>query len=1371
MGTYKAVITLAASANYDGDEATVYIEITGASITFGEITNANGETGAKIEGEFDYHPNIKDMLYPAVTPSQEVAEGDLYFQYAVLDQESNTWSDWIDWTDTNYPFAIGVYRVRAAVKASDTYGESFSEPQYFNITKAYVDIWNPTLTFDYSDSVQKPSFIVNDVDLTEYYNTYCNIVWSNENSKDADTYTVTLTLKDTANSEWNVQSGDTNKTGERVYTYTIKPKKIGVTITVNDATLTEGVYKKPYDGSAVTVTVTVDPNTFPAGTPTYYVHDGKDAEGKDKWKKLDAAPVNAGYYKVEVKVTSTDANYEGNTVEQKFEITTVATEIGNAPDFVGGKYYQNMFTPTATGAVVYVKGTTTPVEGTWTWGAVNFNGGNGTVAYTFTPDDTNYGKLSGTFKVTFATVAHIGNTYYGMFEGPDGAFANAAYGDVIVVHPFDKDLADNKQYPTITSNVTINSGVTLLLPYGENGNGKNTYDSKGVVTDPAFVGGYWSPSDKDKTKCHVQVIIAAGVHVTNRGTIEIAGQYASGFSGSAYSGVTAGEHAKLLLGAGAIIENMSGSKIYAVGFIRELDSDNKSQIIMNSGSKLYQPYAVRDFKGGSLSEQIYYAINNGKPIPAFNLFVMLNVSPTVIYKEGSELKVWASLATTKIDLWGAITGGGAKESQANNTEVNFIGNTEASVIQWTTANSYITAKYNDSTEVTELHFYGGAKTNSMSLKIDVLGTNFDISTEKCFFALSYHYNITLHKLEEQAEAEYTMNQMFKLMPGAVFVVDEGVHLTTKTFVVYVEAQQNADGSYTAEDGLHNGFLTNYAGGGNMSCTPYPSSAQLVAKGLTNDCTAGTLIVNGHLTVTEAFGGKIHSTSNGAIVELKGAVKYKAIEAHNYTTSEGAVSTNYSLNEFNEFNLQTVLIGNESTTPTSAQTYTYANGVWKQPIVRIEFNSAGGKGVASIGVPFEDGIYQNLPTPTREHYTFVGWKDANGNLITNGVTTLPSDCVAGNTITLTAQWTPTEYTVQYVGIDDDGNIVNGFSIADGKFTVRSTLSWPGVTAAVPYGYTHSGWKFNGANVVNPVLADWLMAAKDAENNTITVYVLLTEAETYKYVFDFNNNKTGYGITSITLSDKLLGLVPSDYSDVQNKVVYAADGTTKYETTSTVYQWYFEGWYLDADCTQKYDPATYTPATDATEIVLYANWLQKVTVKINYGDDVLNYTEETVYVMPGGSFTVSKDIHAGDVNPKISKYFNTWSVSDAGSVSMSGKTGTVSEDATAESVITITAEWGTKRTITVTNKNGSPSITLKAEGFETTYTSVGTYYLREGQKMTVSASAKSNKTYKLRIYFDGTVVQEETTWMLSGTVTISDTYTAGASDGTIQFEHVR
>ena len=86
----------------------------------------------------------------------------------------------------------------------------------------------------------------------------------------------------------------------------------------------------------------------------------------------------------------------------------------------------------------------------------------------------------------------------------------------------------------------------------------------------------------------------------------------------------------------------------------------------------------------------------------------------------------------------------------------------------------------------------------------------------------------------------------------------------------------------------------------------------------------------------------------------------------------------------------------------------------------------------------------LPTPDRGGYNFTGWYDADNSLVT-------SPYAPTKDVTLTAQWTPIEYRINYTGLE---GVANNPSNPD-KYTIESeTITFQ--EPAARDGYIFTGW---------------------------------------------------------------------------------------------------------------------------------------------------------------------------------------------------------------------------------------------------------------------------------------------------------------------------
>ncbi len=110
----------------------------------------------------------------------------------------------------------------------------------------------------------------------------------------------------------------------------------------------------------------------------------------------------------------------------------------------------------------------------------------------------------------------------------------------------------------------------------------------------------------------------------------------------------------------------------------------------------------------------------------------------------------------------------------------------------------------------------------------------------------------------------------------------------------------------------------------------------------------------------------------------------------------------------------------------------------EPTFTLSFDSDGGSACDPISFKFGEAIDSTaLPTPTRDGYSFDGWKD------------VPSTMPA-NDLTLTALWKVNTYTITFDS--DGGSACNAVPFEFGAAIDSTALPTP-----TRDGYTFDGWK--------------------------------------------------------------------------------------------------------------------------------------------------------------------------------------------------------------------------------------------------------------------------------------------------------------------------
>ena len=226
--------------------------------------------------------------------------------------------------------------------------------------------------------------------------------------------------------------------------------------------------------------------------------------------------------------------------------------------------------------------------------------------------------------------------------------------------------------------------------------------------------------------------------------------------------------------------------------------------------------------------------------------------------------------------------------------------------------------------------------------------------------------------------------------------------------------------------------------------------------------------------------------------------------------------------------------------------------WTANTRTVTFNANEGTCSETSRQVTYDSTYGALPTPTRTGYTFDGWY-LNDAAVT-GSTKVATDA----NHTLTARWTPKNYTISY-------SLYSG-SVATANPT-SYTVESPEITLNNPTrtGYTFTGW--TGSNGTTPQTSVTILTGS-TKNRTYTAnWTPITYNITY--VLNGNDDET------VTNTDN-----PANYTVESEKITFAdpeRDGYT------------FGGWYTDSECTED-NKVTEIPAGSTGDLTLYAKWAQ-------------------------------------------------------------------------------------------------------------------------------------------------------------------------------------
>ena len=545
----------------------------------------------------------------------------------------------------------------------------------------------------------------------------------------------------------------------------------------------------------------------------------------------------AGTYWVKAYVESSNVSYS-ETAAVSFTVakaTPSDISISWSGAQSGGLYYQNLLsvnkastTVTYNGKAVSIAKYDLALDG-------GFKGADTVYKITVTPADTdNYNGATFTVNVPLKSVATIGfgGTAYGSIED---ALRAAKSGDTVWVKT---DVSGNLY---ITENIEIPAGVTLLIPYGDatdaSGRNQSTASTLEFIIDNPD-----TPEDEneffDIANTHPEkyrknwVKLAPNVTLTVNGVLEISGVMCGG-GGGYMSGHTAGNYATLELEDSAKIKCYGTIKCF--GFIENAAGNDNGSLTVYSGGSVSMPLVLYDYKGGTLTTAIYEDLATNKTAP-FHQFGFQNISIAQRIEYGAMVNAWCNLNTT---------------DRVNSTVATFVGNTSDYFLQLTNSEySYLEAKFDPLTKITDLKIYGGARLNSFSLTVEALGKKETVHSKDFYLAISWLYNITLDNAVGQDMSYFEMLDGYKIMAGAVMTVEEGAKLTAGLITIYDDTFVDRLGGYGISTGIYP--------------TVYPAISTL--KGI--KLAGGKLVIRGELEVRD-LAGDVYADSDGAKLSVSG----------------------------------------------------------------------------------------------------------------------------------------------------------------------------------------------------------------------------------------------------------------------------------------------------------------------------------------------------------------------------------------------------------------------------------------------------------------------------------------------------------------------
>ena len=467
----------------------------------------------------------------------------------------------------------------------------------------------------------------------------------------------------------------------------------------------------------------------------------------------------------------------------------------------------------------------------------------------------NYALPENTYLYVKVKGVKVGNNYYTI----EDALFNSKSGDTVEFISAAKEVsfapldiataiyADNAYR-------TVKAGVTLKLASDE--------DSSAKIGKPTYGNGVGNYVDTDSSKIKQKLILNESTVLEVYGNILIQGLL--GVNGPGLSGHTSGNHSQII-NNGTINLN-SGAILDLRGYIK-----GTGAVEARSGAKVYSPFVVRDFRGGTSSAGTYFS-----GVSPFNVYEMPNIQCLYHVKYGAT-------HTAYMDLFG--------NGKHNSVTNNAIASSSAIIILKEGAG--LTKTYDRESEKSTITIYGNVEWGDLSMEV----SGFTVQMSKVRFPIPWNYNINIG--DGIATTRFDVKNDYKIMTGATVNVKKNATVNlTGTVVIYKE-------------------FTDQAFGG---CV-YPN------KEPAKFCVEGEVSVNGKTSVSKAgIAGEINGLNGGKIIIGRKYVNLQLSSKEGHAT--GLFSTSFV--EVATISATAELVnadGNKITAVTN-RTYNYNNGTWQ-----------------------------------------------------------------------------------------------------------------------------------------------------------------------------------------------------------------------------------------------------------------------------------------------------------------------------------------------------------------------------------------------------------------------------------------------------------
>lgn len=423
------------------------------------------------------------------------------------------------------------------------------------------------------------------------------------------------------------------------------------------------------------------------------------------------------------------------------------------------------------------------------------------------------------------------------------ALSEASSGDNIYVIPGLKDENNSLYEVKITSPCTIKSGVSLELPYEDDGSSTHKIAVENDFSDAEGFADVNSSNVATYRKTLVSIAEGTVLTIESGAKLEIGAII--GTKTAIPSAHVKSSYCEILLKANAKIENQGTLNIY--GYIKEDSTNNGSSVRHYSGSTVYMPLVFYDFRGGSFSTAA-----NGENVMPFNSFDFPNCQILQQYDYGSKMSAFAGIYLAEQKQLGVtvvkegVNIATAKVISSGNEKCLFKLSSGYFTMKYTpanckyTTNDALAATTEKTANLTTIHICGDLSVSSFA--INIAGV-VNIDTAKMLCPISYKFRIFVD------QGNLSIDTMIKFLGGSSLNIGPSGSVNFNKEVVfyqnYIPPIETVPGLYpsvyeTAEL-INNGLLTVNDGFGGFVGTTEDTGLSMISNGITTSVSSTEVI--------------------------------------------------------------------------------------------------------------------------------------------------------------------------------------------------------------------------------------------------------------------------------------------------------------------------------------------------------------------------------------------------------------------------------------------------------------------------------------------------------------------------------------------------